>query len=871
MLASLTTQLSFTVPGAETAIFMGVTLALLILLSGAMVESMILVVSYTYNMFRAVIGANLSDNVEIAYGDMVFKVLADKSIQNIFWAMFIVAIIMLVISTIFKTITSEFNFQAGGNAKSKILISAFKALALFVVVPVVGIFGLMIANFLLGAIVTAIEGSADTRDFIAIVQDSVGIQSAGDYFSVLTNLIKIGLLWPIAKKFFGATVGVFLRLYEIVVLFLISAPMVALIPLTENPYKKWVSSFQGRVLGLFGLVISVNFCTLLIGIVDGLGLVKIVEGNAMASANAASASGMFTTNNVAMLGSGLSGIATVLVRYSVLIAGLNLIDSISKLIGDAVGGMDYLSAGTAAGTAAMGALGAGWKRFGGAAKAGIGGVKGAHAKNVAKRNANSAKQAAKDNKNNAKKDLNGAQKELANAQAELAKAKKNGTQEEINKAQEAVDTAKGKVADAQKAFNTAKSNYNDVKKRTDMSTSQKDKLAQLQDLNNKMQTSTDDEEKNRIKDDMKKITGDLKKSGLNVKSLNDAIDNGKFDQLANEMKTMRDKGAIVRKGATRKQIVELQSDVEAQIKEKTGKVEQLRKELDDARVNETNAIAAEDNAKKNFEQAKRYYKPDSEEFKKAESALSAATGVREAATGARQLAANNYNDNQTDISRMEKFQKQSIKMQAAPTMVSAVGDFVTNITPIADIANSAFGKEFSAAKKFTMETAAEVGKMFTAGSESKGTAWGFGDMESRLKQQLEEIKARTKSALEVEKIENSGEKQIAEATKNLAGQLDAMKNAVNTMAENARKATQEYEAYSNDPASDDSEKLEELRQKMHMANQAAAEATKELTRAELENARETEKMAQQIKKETEEKKKQNAKAATPEKKDDKKK
>lgn len=103
-------------------------------------------------LFRKFVGLDsvVYDN-QVVEGDLVLRFINDPVIQNVFWALLIVAVLMLFIATFAAVIKTEFN-DKGDNNKRVVIKNAFRAIVNFLTVPVVCIFGLIVGNALLRAI-----------------------------------------------------------------------------------------------------------------------------------------------------------------------------------------------------------------------------------------------------------------------------------------------------------------------------------------------------------------------------------------------------------------------------------------------------------------------------------------------------------------------------------------------------------------------------------------------------------------------------------------------------------------------------------------------------------------------------------------------
>ena len=93
-------------------------------------------------------------------GDPVIGFMNTDIVKNIFFALLVLAIVMLLITTFVATIKTEFA-KDGNNNKRVVIHHALRGLANFVLVPVICLFGLIIGNALLRAIdgATSIGGA----------------------------------------------------------------------------------------------------------------------------------------------------------------------------------------------------------------------------------------------------------------------------------------------------------------------------------------------------------------------------------------------------------------------------------------------------------------------------------------------------------------------------------------------------------------------------------------------------------------------------------------------------------------------------------------------------------------------------------------
>ena len=85
-------------------------------------------------------------------------------LSNIFWALIVLALILLIISTFVAVLRSEYSATDSKSAsKGRIIGRAFKAIASFAIVPIVCFFGIFMANVILQALDTISAGSSSSQ------------------------------------------------------------------------------------------------------------------------------------------------------------------------------------------------------------------------------------------------------------------------------------------------------------------------------------------------------------------------------------------------------------------------------------------------------------------------------------------------------------------------------------------------------------------------------------------------------------------------------------------------------------------------------------------------------------------------------------
>lgn len=382
--------------------------------------------------------------------DILLSLFQSQAVINSLIAMTIVAIAMLIIATIVQIIRVEYTTEGAKNTKGGIIGSSFKALAMFMIVPIGSFMGIFISNQLLRSIEAATNPSGTSyiagTIFVASAHNANRAKSSverdsslfGILENVYTNIVqtiygggagaiagaflvdgegniaagfnnngaftstksdpvekrydiaekidrafankmennnsnvigKIGILdaesgysdafdynnfhlvsiyyeigninflllfaGSIMSIYFlyMAAFGMIMRLFKATALFIISPPVVALMPLDNgNAFKQWRTNFIGSIISAYGVVIALNIFFLIMPILENI---KLFDPTGI--------KGILNYGNNA------------LVYLLFVIVGLMSVSKISKVISDVAGkGDDALADGTAVGKKITGA------------------------------------------------------------------------------------------------------------------------------------------------------------------------------------------------------------------------------------------------------------------------------------------------------------------------------------------------------------------------------------------------------------------------------------------------------------------------------------------------------------------------------------
>ena len=133
-------------------------------LYNALILPLYIIADGVFIVFRKFAGLDTySYGGEYIQGDVVLSLINDPVVQNVFWSLVILGIVLLIISTIIAVIKSEMATfeEKSKNTKSKILVKALKALVNMFMVPTVAILGIFMGNAVLKSLDQATNGTGE--------------------------------------------------------------------------------------------------------------------------------------------------------------------------------------------------------------------------------------------------------------------------------------------------------------------------------------------------------------------------------------------------------------------------------------------------------------------------------------------------------------------------------------------------------------------------------------------------------------------------------------------------------------------------------------------------------------------------------------
>lgn len=344
------------------------------------------IVDFIQLMFRKLCGLDTFYVNGVPYSGMdpLLSMMTDRDVTQVLIALTMVAVVMVIIASIIKIIQSEFSTEGSKNSKGQVFGAALKSIMLFIVVPVTCIGGVILSNMMLKVVDRATslsDGNATMGSNIMVSAcanankvrldedaplEKFGIQQSvtennmeqiaslvdekfrnnsysnynkintmyydtdlvGEFyvFKEMNFITLIGGALLAAYTMVMASFGMVMRLFKGAVLFMISPPMVALMPLDGgSAFKQWRTGFVKQILAAYGTIVSLNLLFIILPVVNNI--------NLFAREDLGAGGGMSLA--------ALNGFCHVLFTLT----GLFMLKDISGLISNMIGAEDAASSG----------------------------------------------------------------------------------------------------------------------------------------------------------------------------------------------------------------------------------------------------------------------------------------------------------------------------------------------------------------------------------------------------------------------------------------------------------------------------------------------------------------------------------------------
>ena len=251
--------------------------------------------------------------------DLLTHFILSDTVRTSFFYIFLIATILLVVFVMIAIIRSEYAHGDNKRSKGQILGKAFQSFAIFLMVPFILIAGITLTNAVMGAINASMNpylleaGGQGTiggqilvtsgqyayigeeamreqieRMFITGELNYFDMGVVSQYYNLRSMDFLIGILGSIVimVMFVMSAVTFIQRIFDIVLLYIISPVSVSTIPVDDgNRFRIWRDMTISKVLGAYGIILSMNLFFLIIPQVSAItfftdsfknGIVKIL-------------------------------------------------------------------------------------------------------------------------------------------------------------------------------------------------------------------------------------------------------------------------------------------------------------------------------------------------------------------------------------------------------------------------------------------------------------------------------------------------------------------------------------------------------------------------------------------------------------------
>lgn len=256
-----------------------------------MFSGICLLIDFIKTIFYKLCGIETVE-IEGEQGDLLSNLLESDIIKRVFLTIFIIGFILLIVFTILAIIKS--NYQEKQNWKT-VLSKTGQAFIIMLLIPFTVIIGVMLTNTIMSSINQAMnvypssgQGSIGGQFLITIGHDAYkGLidQSQAEamfvsgelnyaklsvvkrYYDITELNYVIGLLGSLVMliMFVISAITFVQRIFDIVLLYIISPVSISTIPLDEgNRFKVWKDMLISKILSAYGIILVMNLFFLII-------------------------------------------------------------------------------------------------------------------------------------------------------------------------------------------------------------------------------------------------------------------------------------------------------------------------------------------------------------------------------------------------------------------------------------------------------------------------------------------------------------------------------------------------------------------------------------------------------------------------------
>ena len=256
-----------------------------------MFSGICLLIDFIKTIFYKLCGIETVE-IEGEQGDLLYNLLESDIIKRVFLTIFIIGFILLIVFTILAIIKS--NYQEKQNWKT-VLSKTGQAFIIMLLIPFTVIIGVMLTNTIMSSINQAMnvypsngQGTIGGQFLITIGHDAykglidqsqaeamfvsgelnyAKLSVVKQYYDITELNYVIGLLGSLVMliMFVISAITFVQRIFDIVLLYIISPVSISTIPLDEgNRFKVWKDMLISKILSAYGIILVMNLFFLII-------------------------------------------------------------------------------------------------------------------------------------------------------------------------------------------------------------------------------------------------------------------------------------------------------------------------------------------------------------------------------------------------------------------------------------------------------------------------------------------------------------------------------------------------------------------------------------------------------------------------------
>ena len=229
--------------------------------------------------------------------DLLSHFLLSDGVKNAFWGVFLVGVILLFIFVIIAIIKSETADPQHKKTKGQIITKALQSFITFLLVPFLLIAGISLVNAVMGAIHGSMTGVMLDGNGNSLIGGQILVTSGYDAYIGPSNRAEIERMFITGELnynslsvvqqyydladmnfFVGIASGLVIlimfvisaiifvqRIFDIILLYIVSPASVATIPLDDGGrFRIWREMIISKVLGAYGIILSMNIFFLIV-------------------------------------------------------------------------------------------------------------------------------------------------------------------------------------------------------------------------------------------------------------------------------------------------------------------------------------------------------------------------------------------------------------------------------------------------------------------------------------------------------------------------------------------------------------------------------------------------------------------------------